>query len=291
VNPDQPHGRFHRLRVWTRSLLVAVLAAVLFWTAVIMIFENRFIFFPSTYPDGPYDTWSAILRPEEHTFSSEDGPVLHAWFVKADTPLATILFFHGNAGNLSHRGEVLRRLQAGGFDIFIFDYRGYGKSEGSPNESGVYRDGRAAIRYLSSLPGVDTSRILYFGSSLGGAIAIDVATERHPAGLVLESTFSSAPDVARKAYPFLPIAFLLHSRFDSESKIGAIGCPLLSFHGTNDTVIPIELGRKLFQAAREPKQFYEVPRAGHNDLFLVAGQDFVDQVRSFAHFALNQRQP
>ena len=281
----KPTGRFWS---WLRSIVVATLVAALFWTVILMIFEERFIFFPAVYPEGSYVAEQQVLNPEEHTFKTPDGVTLHAWFLKAEPAVGTILFFHGNAGNLSQRGEVLRRLRSAGFNVFIFDYRGYGKSEGSPTEAGVYIDGLAAIEYLSSLSRIDSSRILYYGSSLGGAVAVDVATHRQPAGLILVSTFSSARDVAREAYPFLPIFLVLRSRFDSESKIETLHCPLLSFHGSDDTIIPIDLGRKLFEAAPQPKEFHEVRGAGHNDLFLVSGQDFLDRIKAFAETAFQQ---
>jgi len=277
-----------RLRSWLRSIVIATLVALLFWTVIIMMFEERFIFFPAVYPEGSYATEQRVLDPEEHTFNTPDGVTLHAWFLRAEPAVGTILFFHGNAGNLSQRGEILRRLRSAGFNVFIPDYRGYGKSEGSPSEAGVYVDGLAAIEYLSSLSGVDSSRILYYGSSLGGAVAIDVATHRQPAGLILVSTFSSARDVAREAYPFLPIYFLLHSRFDSESKIRTLHCPILAFHGSDDTIIPIDLGRRLFEAAPQPKEFHEVQGADHNNLFLVSGRDFLDRIRAFAETAFQE---
>lgn len=277
-----------RLRSWLRSIIIATLVAVLFWTVMIMMFEERFIFFPTVYPEGSYATEQGVLNPEEHTFKTPDGVTLHGWFLKAEPAVGTILFFHGNAGNLSQRGEILRRLRSAGFSVFIFDYRGYGKSEGSPTEAGVYLDGLAAAGYLSSLPGVDSSRILYYGSSLGGAVAVDVATHRQPAGLILVSTFSSARDVAREAYPFLPIYLVLRSRFDSESKIRTLHCPILAFHGSDDTIIPIDLGRKLFEAAPRPKEFHEVHGAGHNDLFSVSGQEFLDRIRAFAETTFQQ---
>ena len=265
---------------WIRRIVIAGVTAAAFWSLLIMIFEERFIFFPAVYPDGLYEEQRS-LNAEDHMFRTEDGLTLHGWFIKTDAPLATILMFHGNAGNLSHRGEILRRLRSAGFNIFIPDYRGYGKSEGSPTEEGVYRDGRAAAEYVRSLGGVDTSRILYFGSSLGGAVAVDAAIHRSPAGLILESTFSSARDVAAAVYPFLPVQFLLRSRFDSESKIGRLRCPLLFLHGTDDTIIPLKLGRKLFDAAPHPKEFHEIRGAGHNNVMIIAGPAFPELVRSF----------
>jgi hypothetical protein len=266
---------------WLRSVLIAAIVSVVFWTLILMIFEERFIFFPAVYPAGPYEAEQRALHAEDHWFKAEDSVQLHGWFLRSPDSLGTILYFHGNAGNLSHRGEILRRLRATGFNVFIFDYRGYGRSEGSPDEEGVYADGRAAVQYLKGLKGVDPQRLFFLGSSLGGAVAVDAATTHPPAGIILESTFSSARDVAASAYPFLPAQFLLRTRFDSESKIRGLQVPLLFFHGTDDSVIPYRLGRKLFDAANSPKQFVDIPGADHNDLFFVGGSGYLEQIRTF----------
>ncbi len=266
---------------WLLSIFIAIATALIFWTVVIVVFEEKFIFFPSVYPDGVYEAEQRALNPEDHFFSTADGVRLHAWFLRSPSPIGTMVHFHGNAGNLSHRGEILRRLRAVGFHVFIFDYRGYGKSQGSPDEAGVYADGLAAVQYVTTLEGVDSTRLFYFGSSLGGAIAVDAATHVPPAAMILESTFSSAFDVAAHAYPFLPARFFLRSQFDSETKIRTLRMPLLFLHGTQDSIIPIELGRKLFEAAHTPKRFEEVQGAGHNDMFFVGGAEYTERFRSF----------
>lgn len=264
-----------------RSVLIAIVVALVFWTIIVMIFEEKFIFFPTVYPGGLYEAEAKYLGPEDHWFTAEDGVRLHAWLVRADSAIGTLLLFHGNAGNLSHRAELLRRHRASGFNAFIFDYRGYGRSEGSPTEAGVYKDGLAAYDYLTRLSGIDSSRIILFGTSLGGAVAVEVAVHRKPAAMILESTFSSAADVAKSVYPFLPARFLLRTRFDSEEKIRSVRIPLLFMHGDHDSVIPFRLGRKLFEAANEPKEFYVISGADHNDTFLVGGSEYQQKIRSF----------
>jgi fermentation-respiration switch protein FrsA (DUF1100 family) len=164
----------------------------------------------------------------------------------------------------------------------MYDYRGYGRSEGSPDEAGVYSDGRAAFDYALHLPGVNPKRIILWGTSLGGAVAIDVALHRPAAGLILESTFSSAKDVARLAYPYLPVQFTLRSKFNSIDKIGKVGIPILQMHGNRDGIIPFELGKKLFEAAGEPKEFYVIEGADHNDTYIVGGQPYLEKVKMFA---------
>lgn len=270
-----------RLVRWLRPIVVAIVVSLVFWTLIIMIFEEQFIFFPAVYPEGNYEAEERALRPEDHWFETEDAVKLHGWYLRSADSLGTLVLFHGNAGNLSHRGEILRRLRSTGFNVFIFDYRGYGKSEGSPTESGVYADSRAAVRYVKGLTGVDSHRLFYLGSSLGGAAAIDAASHQPPTAMILESTFSSARDVAASAYPFLPVQFLLRTRFDSDSKIQTLHVPLLFFHGTEDSIIPYRLGRKLFDAANPPKQFIDIPGADHNNLFLVGGSSYLEQIRTF----------
>lgn len=247
-----------------------------------MLFEERFIFFPSPYPDGYYEEARSLPFLEDCWFTTEDGVKLHGWFARKDSALATLVLSHGNAGNLSHRLPIIKTLRDMGFNVFMYDYRGYGRSEGSPDEEGVYRDGRAAFDYVVKRKDVDSTKVILFGTSLGGAVAVDVALDRPAAGMILESTFSSAKDVARVAYPFLPAQFLLRSKFDSAEKIRSIHFPLLFLHGDQDSVIPISLGRKLYEAANEPKTFHVVPGADHNDIFWVGGRAYLEQIRNFA---------
>jgi len=265
-----------------KQFLIAALAAVAFWTVLLMLFEEKFIFFPSDYPDGYYDDAKSVPNLEDCWFTAEDGVKLHAWFARSDSAHATLLMAHGNAGNLAHRLPIIKALRDAGFNVLMFDYRGYGRSEGSPTEDGVYRDGRAAFDYLSQRTDVDSSSIILFGTSLGGAVAVDVATHRPAAGLILEATFSNAKDVARIAYPFLPAQFILRSEFDSEEKIRSIRIPTLFIHGGEDNIIPVALGRKLYAAANEPKSFYLIPGADHNDTFWVGGAEYLQTIRSFA---------
>ena len=268
---------------FARSLLIAGIVALTFWSMIIMIFEEKFVFFPSGYSEDFYRSAAVGLDPADHWFKAEDGTRLHAWFVEAKNPVGILLCFHGNAGNLAHRSEKIRRLRNVGFSAFIIDYRGYGRSEGSPTEEGAYQDARAAYDYLVSLPGIDSSSIIIVhGTSLGGAIAVDLAVNRPVRAMILESTFSSAADVASIAYPFLPARFLMKTRLDSESKLPSIQIPLLFIHGSDDSIIPIHLGRKLFEAASEPKEFHVISGADHNDVFMVGGDRYTALLHDFA---------
>jgi len=263
-------------KILLRQIAIAVVASIVIWTIVAMIFESRFIFFPSKYPEGIYE--DARITPR---ISTEDGVKIHGWFAQADSAIGTLVISHGNAGNISHRIDFIRRVQRTGFNVLMFDYRGYGKSEGSPNEAGVYSDGRAAFDHALGLPGVDPRKIILWGTSLGGAVAVDVALHRPAAGLILESTFSSAKDVARLSYPYLPVQFTLRAQFNSIDKISGIRIPLLQMHGNKDRIIAFELGKKLFEAANEPKEFYTIEGADHNNTYIIGGQAYLERVRSF----------
>ena len=225
--------------------------------------EDRFIFFPDRQVLA--NPGNLALEFEDVYFRAADGVLLHGWFVPGEGKL-TWLWFHGNAGNVSHRLDNLailhRRL---GVDIFIPDYRGYGRSEGQPSEKGTYSDALGALDYLLSQRQADPARIVYFGRSLGAAVAVDLATRRSPGGLVLESPFTSLRDMAKVASPHLPLFLLVRSGYDSLAKIGRVRCPLMVLHGDRDEVVPINQGRRLYQAAQDPKCFYEIPGASHND--------------------------
>ncbi len=230
-----------------------------------MFFENAFIFFPIRYPQGD---WSpAGLAYEDVFFQAANGPRLHGWYVPHDQPRAVILYCHGNAGNITHRADVLRVLHNQvKVSVFIFDYRGYGRSEGKPSEAGLLADARAARAWLAKREGIGEKEIVLLGRSLGGAVAVDLAADQGARGLILESTFSSLPDLAAYHYRWLPVRYLLRTKFDSLSKIPRYRGPLLQSHGTADRIVPIRYGQRLFQAASEPKQFFTIAGGRHNEM-------------------------
>jgi fermentation-respiration switch protein FrsA (DUF1100 family) len=195
----------------------------------------------------------------------------------------TIVLFHGNGGNLSHRAPLLARMRGElGASLFIFDYQGYGRSSGRPSEAATAADARAALAYLRGRPDVDPARIVYYGESLGGAVAIDLALDEPPLALVAQSAFTSIADMTRLHYPVLrPLLPLARSRYDSLSAIGRLRAPLLVVHGEVDSIVPAEHGRRLFAAANEPKQLLIVPGADHNDLFVRAGAELFRTLRDF----------
>jgi uncharacterized protein len=184
-----------------------------------------------------------------------------------------VLLCQGNAGNVGDRILHAALLSAAGFDVLLFDYRGYGRSSGRPGEQGTYRDARAARSALHEQPGVDASRVLYLGESLGGAVALALALEFPPAGLVLQSTFTSVRDLARVHYPFLP-ARMVPDAYPSLARIPRLRAPLLVVHGERDEIVPLSLGAALFKAAPAPKRIHVVPRVGHNDLVSAMGASY-----------------
>lgn len=260
---------------------IAVAAALIFWTVALMLFEDKFIYFPEKYPNGAYEQARSIPNLRDCWVATEDGVRLHAWFAPAESARATLLISHGNGGNISYRYLLMRSLVRQKFNVLMYDYRGYGRSEGTPSEEGIYKDGRAFFDYASTQPEVDPKKIILWGTSLGGAVATDVAVHRKAAGLILESTFTSGSDVARVLYPFLPVAPLMQSKFNTIDKIKTLHLPVLVMHGDLDEILPIGLGRKLYASANDPKEFYEITGARHNDTFFVGGDEYFNRVGLF----------
>jgi len=272
-----------------RALVIAAASALLIWTIVLMIFEEKFIYFPQKYPQGAYDQARSIPNMRDCWIKTDDSVKIHAWFAPAESAKATLVISHGNAGNISHRYLLLRSLQRHGFNALMYDYRGYGRSEGTPNENGIYKDGLAAYDYAVTLPEAKPGRVILWGTSLGGAVAIDVATQRQVAALILESTFTSAADVACVVYPFLPVQFFMHTKLNSIEKITTLTIPILVIHGAHDSIVPIGLGRKLYNAANEPKDFYEILNADHNDTFFIGGDEYFARIDRFVASITHQQ--
>lgn len=228
---------------------------------VIFLRQESFVFFPERALAGtPAD---AGLRYEPVRLRTADGLALGAWWVPAQRPRGALVFAHGNAGNISHRLDKLAFLHGIGLSVLAFDYRGYGESQGRPSEPGTYRDMDAAVEFVAREKGFPPSRTLYLGESLGGAVAVEAASRRPPAGLILESTFTSVHAMARRYYPWLPARLLLTIRYDSLSRMPDVACPTLILHSPDDDIVPYAMGRELFAASREPKAFADLV-GGHN---------------------------
>jgi fermentation-respiration switch protein FrsA (DUF1100 family) len=246
-----------------------------------MLFENRMIFPAPRYPLGDWEP--AGLQREEVHFTSDDGTRLHGWYLGLPEPRGYLLYCHGNGDfvpNLGHYADRLRRRYQ--LSVFVFDYRGYGKSEGRPHEAGVMADARAARQWLASTGNVPISEVILMGRSLGGAVAVELAAQSGARALVLESTFTSMPDVASYHFPWLPVRQIMATRMNSLDKIKEYHGPLLQSHGTEDEIVPFVLGQRLFEAAPGPKQFIPLPGLGHNEpqppFYDVALAAFLDEV-------------
>ncbi len=258
----------------------ALLVAFIYFTQASLLY----------YPNLAGRALSAVpadigLAYEDVNITAVDGVRLHGWFVPAAAAHGTLLFLHGNAGNISHRLESIEIFHRLGLDVFIIDYRGYGQSDGKPSEQGTYRDADAAWRYLVETRGVDPARVVVFGRSLGAAIAAYLAAEQRPGALILESSFASIESMGRRLYPFLPVRWLNRFGYETAEYARQIACPVLVIHSRNDEIIPFAEGRAVFAAAPEPKRFLEI-RGGHNDGFLVSGAAYVGGLDAFLRDSL-----
>ena len=262
---------------WARCLLFLLVVLGLLYAGLVFG-EHLFIYFPTRELSAtPED---AGLEFVDATFEADDGVKLHGWWVPGRTDEVTLLWFHGNAGNLGDRVGLLELLHNElGIGIFAIDYRGYGWSEGKPSETGLYADAQAALEAAQNYSGSGLQEIVIFGQSLGAAVAVELASNQPVRGVVLEAAFTSIRDMARHHYSFLPVGPLLRTSFDSESRIATIDTPLLMIHGQDDDIVPLDMGRKLFAAALEPKEFSKVEDAGHNDVYLRG--EFTATLKSF----------
>lgn len=254
--------------LWLAGIIVA---GYLFLLIVMYLFQSHFVFYPSK--EMRYDPQDIGLTFEDLFLETEDGLNLHGWYVPAEDSRATILFFHGNAGNISHRLESIRIFHKLGLNVLIFDYRGYGKSEGKPSEAGTYIDALTFWKYVTEIKNQPPEKIILFGRSLGGAVAAWLGARVDAGGVVLESTFTSAVDLAREIYPFLPVNALMHIQYPVSDYLVKIQAPLLILHSIEDEIIPWHHGKKLYEAAGHPKMMVEM-RGGHNDGFLVTGAEY-----------------
>lgn len=256
-------------------VLVGVAAYALF-VGYLYLAQDRLFFFPTS---------SLVTAPDHHGLAyedvellTEDGVRLHGWFVPAPRPRATLLFFHGNGGNISHRIDSLQVFHELGLSVFILSYRGYGRSEGRPGEAGIRRDADAAWRYLREDQGVAASRLVIFGRSLGAAVAAELAARNAPGAVILESPFTSAGDLGAEVYPWLPVRRLIRHEYEVLGRMVAIDAPILVVHSRDDEIVPFEHGRRIADAAGAP--LLEL-RGGHNDAFLRSRTAYLQGLRSF----------
>lgn len=267
--------------IFTR-IMVALAVVVLLYALWVKTFENRMIYFPYKYPNGFWQLEGAGINVEDCYFQTQDKVKLHGWFVSAKDAKWTVLCCHGNGGNITFCIDQLRFFQTYlNMNALVFDYRGYGRSEGYPSEEGLYKDADATYDYLVNTKKIPPERLILYGHSLGGAVAIDLASRKQCAGLIVESAFTSAREIAREILLFRPASWIIRSKFDSIEKIKKVQVPVLIMHGTRDETIPIRFGKRLFDAAKEPKFFYEIDGAGHNDTYVLGGRAYLEKIRGF----------
>ncbi len=242
--------------------------------------DTLFVFQPSPWTDQ--DEIQTIDLPLEEVWLTVTSNVrVFGWYVDAGPTSPVMLWCHGNAGNISHRLQNISELHRRGISIFIFDYRGYGKSTGTPSEAGLYQDTLAAYDFLITQKNVAPHRLVLFGRSLGTSVACEAAVQRSAAGLILEGAFPSIQSMADHHYLGLPASWFVHSKFNLGEKLSRISIPLLMIHGEKDTIVPIKYGKQVFQTAHEPKIWYSVRDAGHNNVPFVGGSSYFQQLSTF----------
>ncbi|MBI5623961.1 MAG: alpha/beta hydrolase [Elusimicrobia bacterium] len=241
-------------------------------------FERANLYFPSRdLAGGPADIG---LASSEMLTRTEDGETIHGWFVDAGPESPVLLVSHGNGGDISDRLDKLRIFRDAGASVLLYDYRGYGRSTGRPSEQGTYRDAEAAHGWLTREKGVDPGRLVLYGESLGGAVALETALRLPCAGLILDSAFTSTAAMGERLFPFLPVGLIVRFRYDNLSKIGRVRVPVLVLHSPEDDIVPFSMGKALFEAAPEPKTFVAL-KGSHNDGFLQTGPAYGEAIGGF----------
>ena len=275
-------GRIGRV-ARTLSIILAALILVSLGVRYMLILDRMMIYFPQRGLAATPD--SVGLAYEDVYLTAADGTRIHGWHIPGESEV-TLLWFHGNAGNISHRlDNILILRQRLGVGVFIIDYRGYGLSEGRPSEKGIYMDAESAFGYLTDELGLDAEReVVLFGRSLGVGVAVEMATRHRVRGVILESGFTSIREMAGvSVYRMLiPLIFaLFEARYDSVSKMGRVESPVLILHGDRDTTVKYWMGEKLFGAANEPRTLYRIQGAGHNDTYYVGGEGYFEALGEF----------
>lgn len=266
--------------MWNSFILIVLtlVGAYAVFAGLLYFYQGSFVYYPARELVATPEQFG--LRYEPVSFNAQDGIALSGWYVPAQDERAVLLFFHGNAGNISHRMlslQVFNRLR---LSTLIFDYRGYGHSAGQPDEIGTYRDAEAAWRFLVEKRGVPPSRIIVFGRSLGAAIATYIASRHTPRALIVESAFTSVPDLAARFYPFMPVRWLTRFHYTTKDYLERVSCPVLVVHSREDDIVPVEHGYALFETAQPPKDFFEI-NGTHNDALLVTGRRYANGLDRF----------
>jgi fermentation-respiration switch protein FrsA (DUF1100 family) len=282
------NSRTRRIRRVVFAILRIAAAAYIGAALFMYLYQSRLVFQPSR--DLSATPKEAGLSYEEVSFRGADGTELCGWFVPVGNARASVLFCHGNGGNISDRLDTISVLHGMGLDVFIFDYRGYGKSQGKPTEEGTYQDAEAAWKYLTEVRKVPPEKILIVGHSLGGPIAAHLASRHAPGALVLEGTFTSMGDLASHLYPWLPVRWLLGFKYDTAKYIAGHKYPLLVVHSGEDKVVPFKFGRRLYEGTNEPKRFLEITGT-HDEGFETSGRVYTDGWKKFLDEFMPQGAP
>jgi len=279
---ENSHAAKKRVRRGILSLFLAILGAYLLVLVLVRVFEKRLIFFPN-YPGRLEGDWHPQSLPvEEVWLTAADGVRLHAWWIPHERAKFTFLAFHGNASNIANRTAIYEFLHGTPANILALEYRGYGRSEGQPSETGVYRDAEAAYEYLLEAKGVAGQAIISFGQSLGTAVATHLAAHRRVAGVVLEAPFPSASRVAGKVFWFLPgVSLLVRGQWDTERWIKEVRAPVLLVHCEQDPVVPFVFGKEVYEAAIPPKTFLAIPGVCHEESSLVRRTEYRSALEKF----------
>jgi len=262
------------------SIFIKALAIYFIVTVIVYFIQEKIVFVPFKHLIITPDKLN--MKYEDILLKSQDGVKIHGWYFENKGADYTILFLHGNAGNISHRLENVKKLLDTGFSVFIIDYRGYGKSEGKPAEQGVYSDAIAAYNFLINEKKVDKEKIVIFGRSLGGAIATHLATLKECQALIIESTLLSAKEVAKSIFPYKFFYFVTKDMFNNEKKINKVKVPVLFIHGKNDEIIPFYHGKKLYEIFKGKKAFYEL-KGRHNDTYTLQEKEYFKVIKDFVY--------
>ena len=272
------------LRQRIMHIFLAVAAGVLLAGFGIRLFEDRLVYFPAPFPEDFGGPRRHGLPLQDVNLETDDGVRIHGWFLEKPESSSVLLFFHGNAGNLTDRLGHLQILSLLGTNILAIDYRGYGKSEGSPDEAGLYRDADAAYRFLTEEKKFDPSGIVLYGHSLGGAVALDLGMRKPAGGLIIAGSFTSGLEMGRRMLLIPYLEYFAKTRFDNLAKIRRLRAPVLIMHGTEDAVIPFAMANQLYEAAAEPKFFYPVEGAAHDGLYMLGREDYLKRLEEFLTF-------
>jgi len=269
-----PHETYEMI-IWLAVVVIGVFAILSLYT---YLNQGSIVFQPSRRIFATPDEFDLVY--DDVRIHVSDGDKIHAWYFPDSDDSTTVLFCHGNAGNMSSRLETVQMLTEMGANVLLFDYRGYGLSDSEPSEKKMYADAEAAYNWLLREKAIASHKVIIFGRSLGGAVGVELAGRVDCAGLIIESSFTSVAEMGRHLYPYLPTRWLVRYHFDSIARIGQLECPVLVMHSQQDEIVPFRMGRRLYEAARAPKRFVEL-RGGHVDQNFSANNLYRNELREF----------